>query len=331
VAEPVGAPAPVIVPTAYEAGATSPLRARRDAIETCVRRSGLSAGVFVVGLGFGANDQTTLEVEGGDTSLATCLHAIVLTRVPAQPAHQRCGVAFGVRPLTAMPAIAIAASDVTYGAATVDRVRDIVADADATHERSQALFERLDAWSKRAPISSTSVAVRGVGLIEPIDATPMKVVYRVLRSALLANVDYVLASRVGSTWTPLRDVVAPVVPVPLGTGRSWSGEAKTRDVSTSFRPELTVWLAKDRISVITVQPTQGTEARVELTGRNWKKLEAALAERKHSVFADRMGVKLVADDEVTYGDLAHVTTIAGKVGFIEWRVIELGGLLAPPP
>jgi len=322
VAEPVALAPPVIVPTAYEAGATSPLRTRRDAIETCVHRSGLDAGAFIVGLAFGANDQTTLELEGGDAVLAACLRAIVLARVPSQPDHQRCGVAFGVRPFTAMPAIAITASDVAYGATTVDHVRDIVADTDTTHVRSDALFERLDAWGRHAPVSSTSVAVRGVGLIEPIDATPMKVVYRVLRSALLANVDYALASEVGSTWTPLRDVVAPVVPVPLGTGRTWNGEAKTRDESTSFRPELTVRLAKDRISVITVQPTQGTEARVELTGRNWKKLEAALAERKHSVFADRMGVKLVADDEVTYGDLAHVAAIAGKVGFLEWRVIQ---------
>jgi hypothetical protein len=75
-----------------------------------------------------------------------------------------------------------------------------------------------------------------------------------------------------------------------------------------------------------VQPVSGTVARVELPGRNWKKLEAALAERKHSVFADRMGVKLVASDEVTYGDFAHAVEIAGKVGFLEWRVSELLGL-----
>jgi hypothetical protein len=317
--EPVAPPSPVVVPIAYEPGATSPLRAQRDAIAACVRRSSLNAGVFIIGLA-SANDQTTLELEGGDPGFATCLRAIVLAHVPEQPDHQRCSIAFGVQPLTAMPAIAITARDVAYGPTTVDRVRDIVADADASHERSEALFERLDASAKRAPIQSGTVAVRGVGMIEPIDETPMKVVYRVLRTALLANVDYVLARQVGSTWIPLRDVVAPVVPVPIGTGRSWSGEAKTRDVSTSFRPELTVWLAKGRISVITVQPVQGTEARVELTGRNWKKLEAALAERKHSVFTDRMGVKLVADDEVTYGDLAHVAAIAGEVGFVEWRV-----------
>jgi biopolymer transport protein ExbD len=64
-------------------------------------------------------------------------------------------------------------------------------------------------------------------------------------------------------------------------------------------------------------------ARVELEGRNWKKLEAALAERKHArLFEDRADVKLVGDDAVTYGDFSHMLAIAGKVGFAAWRVIE---------
>ena len=82
-------------------------------------------------------------------------------------------------------------------------------------------------------------------------------------------------------------------------------------------------ITTDLISVITVDPTPGTEAHVELEGRNWAKLEAALAERKHSrLFEDRADVKLVGDDAVTYADFVQVIAIAGKVGFLEWRVMD---------
>jgi hypothetical protein len=318
--------------TVYVPGATSPLAPARPAIEDCLRQFGPPSGAFVVGLAWGSGNESSLATDGvTPAKLATCLAAIKVTRPPGEPAAERCGVAFGVQPLTAVPTIAITADAITYNNNPVDHVKDVLAQ---TNDQISTLYESLDKWVKLTPATKTTVGIRGVGLIEPVAPTPMKIVNDVLRTVFAVGAEYVLAKQDGNTWQPLRPVVSPVAPVPIGTGTSWNGRFTTRardpdphgappDERVVLSIDVThdsVWVGLSRVNEFQ-----------EVLDHERDKLTTVLKEHKASVFfADRTDIEIAGEDDATYGDVVRAIELAGQAGFVEWRVMDPKSLAARP-
>jgi hypothetical protein len=278
--------------------------------------------VFVAELAF-SGAEAKLAVEADEPKLAACIQAIKVLRPPGEAAHERCGVAFGAGGPVSVPAIAITADEVTFGGKVVDQVANVT--GDDRFDQSMPLTEALNSWAK---VRTAKVAITGVGMIEPIDATPMKVVNHVMHSSYAAQLELVLARQRGATWQPLREVVTPVPPIARGTGGSWNDASHgVKGDDDGERVELSLYVTPEQIWVGVSRINEFQE----VVGRDWATLAAALRERKASAFfADRTDVELAGDDTVTYGDLLHALDIAAQAGFVDWRVVVPGALTAKP-
>jgi hypothetical protein len=309
--------------TVWESGAMSPLRAQHTVIASCAKEAGLSAGVFVVALEFAGGD-VKLAFENAPPALASCLAKMKVQRPPGEPNKERCGVAFGTWALDQLPPIAITATDVAFGGKPVARITDLTNDTAA--DQLPALTAALAAWAKS---QSSAIAIRGVGMIEPSPATPMKLVYRALRSTYAAEVELVLATQRGATWQPLRELVVPVEPIAVGTGGSWNDAHRGTLAGgvADLRPHLSVYVQGERIWV----GQSGVFQFQEVPGRDWKKLEAILREHKRDpAFAARSDIEIAADEAIPYSEVVHAIELAGTVGFKDWRVMGPGELSAAP-
>lgn len=256
----------------YQPGAHDPLRQVEPALAACLR--GATFGAMIVDLELDpSTGQVTRATPGTtDSRLAACIAAAVRTVKFDRhgPRLQRCGFAYGVMPATAVPTIAITATDMTYNGTIVDHPSNVLAAWSPSWKRA-ALFDALSAWRKQPPPDGT-VAIRGPGLLEPLDQTPMKVVANVLATATAADTDFVLAAQRGPQWVPLRaGIVLPVAPVPLGSGGTWSG---TITPGRSPLPmdkyiEIFVHLVQDRIWIVLSRVGEFQE----FPGRDFAKLE----------------------------------------------------------
>ncbi|HEU0030640.1 MAG TPA: AgmX/PglI C-terminal domain-containing protein [Kofleriaceae bacterium] len=326
----------------YQPDAHDPLVARRAEIEECLRKNPRPYGAVVVQLDYdGSGSATQATVHGVDRAVAECIAKAAKGVKRATPGSgaQRCSLAFGDMPLDTLPAIDITSSAVVFGGkpmATLDA---------AMHEdgfKIGLLYEALDgerkAWSAPdAPV----VAIRGPGVIRPVDATPMKIVNVVLGSVAVAAADYSLAAlttaRPGqpATWQPLRAFGAklPVIPVPVGTGGRWNAPALARDPSAAVaddeRVNLSILVTKTTVWIGLSRVNEFQEIRRD--GSEWDALAKALAAHKASAFfVDRSDVELAGEDEVTYRDVVTAFERARAAGFSDARVIHPYALSARP-
>jgi hypothetical protein len=331
--DPRSAAAPPSPPVAapYQPGAHDPLRQVEPQLAACLR--GATYGAMTVDLEL---DPTTGQATRAtpattDTQLAECIAAAARSVKLDSPGPrlQRCGFAYGAMPATAIPTIAITATDFTFNGKVVDHPASVLADSSSSWKIAP-LFEALDTWQKQPPPQGT-VPIRGPGLLEPLDQTPMKIVTNALSTAYAAAADFVLADQRDPQWVPLRgDIVLPVAPVPVGSGGTWSGAAITRDgrpTAMGERVEISVLVTSDRIWI----GMSGVNDFQEIPGRDFAKLEQALKEHKTSAFfTDRTDLEIAGADDVVYGDVVKTIDIATKVGFTDWKVLPPAALAARP-
>lgn len=314
-------PPPVAGP--YQPSAHNPLRQVEPELAACLH--GASFGAMIVDLELDPKTGQATKAAPGttDTKLAACIAAVAKTVKLDAPGStlQRCGFAYGVMPATAVPTIAITATGITFNGTVVDHPSNVLADSSSW--KIAGLFEALDAWQKQQPPQGT-VPIRGPGLIEPLDQTPMKIVTNALSTARAAAADFVLATLRGQEWVPLRgSIMLPVAPVPLGSSGTWNEMVIScggRRTGEGEYLELSVLVAKEQIWVGLSRINEFQE----ITGRDFAKLEQVLKEHKASAFfADRSDVEIAGEDDVVYGDIVKTIDLATKVGFTDWKVLPL--------
>lgn len=313
----------------YQPGAHDPLRQVEPELAACLRDAAFGAMTVDLELDPTTGHATRATPATTDAKLAGCIAAAARTvKLDAPgPAFQRCGFAYGVMPSAAVPAIAITATDIAFNGKVVAHPSNVLADS-APSWKIAGLFEALDAWQKQ-PLPQSTVPIRGPGLLEPLDQTPMKIVTRALSTAYAAAADFVLAAQRGAQWVPLRaGIVLPVAPVPLGLGGTWSGTAIANDArpnATNDRVALSVYVMRDRIWV----GLSRINSFLQVPGRNFATLEQALKERKASQsFVDRTDLEIAGADDVVYGDVVQTIELATRAGFTDWKVLPPAALAA---
>jgi hypothetical protein len=312
----------------YDPGATSPLRAREAALLDCFRALHQPHGVVVVDLELDASGAVTRATEAGvaDPRFASCVEAAAkqVRRRGGGALAERCGVAFGITPVAELPVLEIGEHAVTWRGKPIAKVQEI---RDAAGPEIPALSQALAAWSPAD--ANAPLRVNGPGLLEPVDVTPMRVVSRVLFAADAAGTSFALAISRGGAWRPLRDVVAPVVPVPVGSGTSWNAiDIDDSTVDGEDRVELSVVLTPTRIWVGLSRLNESSET----TQRDWAELERVLVEHKKSpLFVDRHDIEIAGEDDVSYADVVHTIEIAERAGFAEWSLVQPKDVAAARP
>lgn len=315
-------------------GAGNPLRGQEAALGACLRRQPKPYGVLVVDLAYDASG-TRAAVHGLDDEAARACVVEVARLLPkaAVPAH-RCSVAFGELPLADAPAVEITAVGVRWLGKAIGSLDALAAD-DARRLRIDALFEPAIAYGRETAAQAEPVALRGPVLLRAADATPMKLVHRVVHTLALAGVDLVPARHGGTAgWKILRRVgPLPVVPVPLGTGGPWSHRYPgIRAAAGEPRSELSILVTADRIWIGVSRANESVAVSRTPAGHDLDQVERVLAEHKRGArFAQRDEIEVAGDDAVPYGDVASVLERADKAGFVFARLVPPAELSARPP
>jgi hypothetical protein len=324
------AAAPAAPPPAgpYVPGAASPLRGQEAALTACLRKQPRPYGVLAVDLEAGGK----AAVHGLDGDAArTCIVELAGKLPRPQGPAQRCAVAFGDMPIADAPGVEITADELRWLGKRVETPAAVAAD-DSSALEIPALFAPAAVYAKETAAPAAPVSLRGPIVLRAIDATPMKVIGRVLRTLEAADVDVVLARRGPSDWRLLRRTgPLPIVPVPAGTGGRWShrGGGVALRASAEDRLALSILVSTDKIRIGVSRTNDAVELPTGPGGPDAGKLERVLAERKRSApFADRDDFEIAADDAVRYGDVASIIELAGKLGFEDARVLEPAALSA---
>ena len=229
-----------------------------------------------------------------DATFAACV-ANAVHGVAKDPL--RCGIAFGTLTGDTVPSVRI---------------------------RSGELLARFDALGPDHPQYPPT-------LIEPDDATPMKLVFRVMAAAYFANHDFVLAQARGAGWELLRDAELPDPPVAPGGARprsgyraGWTeGTDATVDASGNYAVALVspsmVWIAQVRVAGGKQFPLMDRDA-----------IESWLAYLKSDAFPERTDIFIGATDDARYGGVAEVISAARRAGFVDWQLTTERGLRFDP-
>jgi hypothetical protein len=332
-ADPRSAAAPPSPPVSapYQPGARDPLRQVEPQLAACLRGAAYGAMTVDLELDPTTGQATRATPATTDTKLAECIAAAARTVKldPPGPTLQRCGFAYGVMPAAAVPTIAITATDVMFNGKIVDHPANVLAGSSSSWKIA-ALFDALDAWQKQ-PRPQGAVPIRGPGLLEPLDQTPMKIVTNALSTASAAAADFVLAAQRGPQWVPLRaGIVLPVAPVPLGSGGTWSGAAIAQDGHPAVADERVVLSVLVTGDAIWISMSRVNEFR-KILGRDFARLEQAFKEYKTSAFfTDRTDIEIAGADDVVYGDVVQTIELAAKAGFTDWKVLPPAALAARP-
>lgn len=302
-------------PAVYEPGRDNPLRGREDDLRECFSKNSRPYGTAIVGIRYdesGTPSEATadgLEVDDARDCVIDLVRGI--KRPAGAPAEQRCSIAFGDRPMTEMPALAIAGDKIALtGQPIVDEGGPQLIDALVF-----AAYRRMIVDENPGKLWGHDPIV-----VEAPDATPMKLVIRTWQSILLPGDDFVLARKRGADWRLLSSTAWPVVPVPWGTGARWS---RVRAGPARNDINLSLLVTKDKIWK-GVSRTSAAQA----IGRD--ALAAALAEHKKSpAFVDRRDVQIAGDD-VTYGEVLDVVEAAEHAGFTDWALTTRADLAIAP-
>ena len=307
----------------YKPGAGSPLKPVTKELEECFRLQTKRHGVAVIDL---AGD--TLTAHGIENAeFKKCVAGLAKKVTSKQP--QRCSIAFGPMPLAEAPGVEITQTEITFLGTRVANTLEVVNDDHSF--KIPALFEAADKRNLAMRESSAPVVMHGPLLVKPLDVTPIRVVNTAVISLLMAGEDPVLAAQRGGEWKPLRPLAAlPVVPVPIGTGGSWSSrggrpragfvasDEETVKLSILVMPDQ-IWVGLSRVNEFQ-----------EIKGHDLAKLAEVLASHKKSpFFVDRADVE-IAGEATVYGDVVEVIETATKAGFVDWEFNDPAGLSARP-
>ncbi|HEX7703636.1 MAG TPA: AgmX/PglI C-terminal domain-containing protein [Kofleriaceae bacterium] len=315
----------------YSPASGNPLESQEPVLEECLRKNPQHYGAVVVELHYDPSGTVTdAKVHGiDDPRTSACLIATAKLVKHAGVTAERCGLAFGDMQLADLPAIDIN-TNITFGSVHIP-TQSVVAD-----EAKLTKIPDLEAAvikTVQAAMAAT-VSLHGPIVVRPEDATPMKVVIRVLGSVLAGGDDFVLAHHQGATWEPLYQMTLPIVPVPIGTGGKWNpvkGQARNGHpaIGDDEHVVLSVLVAKDQIWIGVSRINEFQQ--ITHGAGQAEKLVATLKEQKASAFfADRSDIEIAADDDVTYGDVLAVIAKAREVGFIDWQLTDPAGLAARP-
>ena len=325
----------------YVPGATSPLAPYKSELEACFRRAGKDYGVMFVEMAIDAQGAVSSAKSVGldDEKATKCIVEVARKakfQAPKVSAY-RCPIAFGTMPTDRATTIDISAHDIRLGFERVVGIETIVEDQTPQWKIFE-LFERLRkrARSYHLGYGLEPIAITGPEIIRPVDATPMKVVERVLMTARAAGIDnWVLAARQGDGWRLLKPgLILPAVPVPLSTGGRWPYiEPVSRSVHVAALDEQPVRvsvLATD--SDIWVGLSQGDDFRkIPRNDAVYKELESILAEHRKSRFlSGRRDIEISGEDHVTYEVIVGIIDIAHRVGFTDWAIARPAALSARP-
>jgi len=318
------------------AGDDNLLRTQARTIEACLRGHAPPYGALVVDLQLdAAGAVTAASVRGVAADVAACVAGAARSiRWPGVTGPRRCPLAFGSLPVDQAPGVDVGATDLRVGGAPVATVAAVV--ADEAPWRIAALAERLDRDREQRSASAAPVPIVGPWFVRAVDATPMKVINRVLMTAMAGDVDAVLAARTGAGWRSLQPIELPVAPVAAGTGASWSrsrGKARAADapIEEEERVVASILVTRDRIWVGLSRVSEFTAIPVKDGAHDWATLARVLAEQRHSAFlADRADIEIAGEDDVRYGDLVRTIDAAAAAGFTDWAILQPQALSARP-
>ncbi|HSD90831.1 MAG TPA: hypothetical protein VLB44_25075, partial [Kofleriaceae bacterium] len=178
-------------------------------------------------------------------------------------------------------------------------------------------------------LSKEPLTLHGPLVVRPLPTAPMKVVTKLVHTLIDAGEDPVLAAQRDGQWVLLRERSLPIVPVPLGTGGSWSSDKDrvraARGADEADRPDLSVLVSNQEIW-LGVSRARGAGA--------WHADQDLVAELTHqkasASFADRDDIEIAATDEVPYSRVIEVIDRARAAGFTRWSLIATRGLSTPP-
>ena len=299
-------------PPPYVPGEQNPLTGL--AIGPCLAKA--PYGVAVVDLAYDAAGAVTdAKVHGLDDESATCLAGIAKTakRLGTESA-ERCSLAFGTMPIPEAPQVRM----------TVDLIELAVANERASIDTQTvvdaASGNPLDKFAEplRKP-PTDPVSIRGPLVVRSISTMKAKALNRLLAVAYHSNQhDVLLGERVPA------EIELPVVPVPLGTGRSWTDHVPSREEASG--------LAATVRAGVHITPTAifvGTSHadHVEIPGRDWAKVRAELAKR----FEHHDDIQVAVHDDVTIAELVAVVDIIVEQKWAKWRLVEAASLAAHRP
>jgi hypothetical protein len=315
----------------YNPANENPFVDQEPALEECFRRSPTHYGVVVIELKYDAAGRVTnANIDGNDDARTrACLVAASKLVKHSGVTAENCGIAFGDMLVTDLPAIDITANTIVFGTLRIP-MNTILSDDSPTKKIAdlEATVAAAVQIAMAAPVS-----LHGPIVVRPEDATPMKVVFRVLGSVLAGGDDFVLAEHRGAGWEPLYKMTLPIVPVPVGTGGKWNPvKGQGRNGTSTLDDEhvtLSVLIEKDRMWIGLSRVNEFQEVPHDATQAD--KLVATLKEHKASAFfADRSDIEIAADDDVPYSDVLAVIAKAREVGFIDWQLTDPAGLAARP-
>jgi hypothetical protein len=322
----------------YQPGAANPLRAEQAALTECFRKHPTHHGAIVVELGFdAAGGVTQAGVHGlDDERVRACVVEVAkrVKRAGAGPAAQRCSVAFGQMPVSALPAVDITGDAISLAGkqlASPQAIANAPSPPSAIPELVVAVRARGEA---AAAATGPVVSIYGPVALRPLDSTPMKVVARAMNSVLTAGDDFVLAARRGGEWLPVQQISLPVVPVPFGTGSRWHrvkggrGRFVAVDAVEDRGMTLSILITRQHIWVGLSRVNEFQEL---VRGESQSgELSKALAAHKSKHFAKRTDLEIAAADDVSYGELVNVIDLATKAGFVDWQLTDPQALTARP-
>ena len=320
----------------YTPGQANPLRGETDALAECFRTAATPYGAIVVGLTYDpAGEVSSATVDGlADERARACVVAVArrIKRLDHAPAAQRCSIAFGAMPASAMPGLDISPDAISEGGKMLASTPAVAHQDGPSIEEVVAAVEagRKQAIAPGGPV----VSIHGPLVIRPAGATPMQVVDRVLASVVAGGDDFVLAAAQGAGWRTLPAMELPVVPVPFGTGGRWRRwKSRDRDVAAieedGAKPVLSILVAQDGVWLGVSRANEFTE--VKPGPDQARDLAKALADRKASaLFADRTDVEIAGEAGVPYAEVVAVVDAATTAGFTGWRIATPRALAARP-
>jgi len=313
---------PAPLSQSYVPGTASPLQTLRIALLDCFRRQDKHYAAAVFDLGPGTLIAHGIEGAAFDTCIAD-LASQVTVKEPT-----RCAVAFGSASPTSLPSIDITADAITLNGTKTSEVAAIMAGEPEPWWKIESVHTAASLRVRATLASQAPLTLHGPLVVRPLPTTPMKVVTKLVYTLIAAGDDPVLAAQRNGQWVLLRERPLPIVPVPLGTGGSWSSDkdrvhaAHTADGGN--RTYLSV-LVSNKDVWVGVSNGSGGALHAD------KDVVAELTRQKASAaFADREDIEIAATDDVPYSRVVELIDTARAAGFTQWSLTAPRGLSAQP-
>jgi hypothetical protein len=313
---------PARLSQSYVPGTASPLQTLRIALLDCFRRQDRRYATAVFDLGPGALVAHGLDGAAFEKCI-TDLAPQVKTKAPV-----RCAVAFGSAPATSLPSIDITADAITLGGKQTSEVAAIMAGEPEPWWKIESVHTAASLRVRATLASKEPLTLHGPLVVRPLPTTPMNVVTKLVYTLIDAGEDPVLAAQRSGQWVLLRERSLPFVPVPLGTGGSWSSDKDrvraARTPEDAARPTLSALVSPEGVWV-------GASNGIGGAWHADKDFVPELTRQKTSAaFADREDIEIAATGDVPYSRVVELIDSARAAGFTQWSLMAPRSLAAPP-